>query len=71
MACHDCSKYSLAFTVLSAFKFEPIHDIGNPNLVIGTKVTVLQMADFGGYIPKWLLKKLVPKALGEFMDDYA
>jgi len=56
-----------AITVFSAFKFEPVHDAAGK--VIGTKTILISVSEFGGTIPKFLVKKHTPKELNEFVED--
>ena len=65
----DLKGLSLALTVFSAFKFEPVFDKADPSKVIGTKTILISVSDFGGSIPQYLIKKFTPKELKEFLDD--
>ena len=66
---NDLKGLSLALTVFSAFKFEPIFDKADSTKVIGTKTILISVSDFGGSIPQYLIKKFTPKELKEFLDD--
>lgn len=65
---HDCSKYTLAFTHLAFLKFDPI--INELGVVTGTKSTFMSITDYGGSLPKRLLKSLAPKGFTEFYDEF-
>ena len=56
-----------AITVFSAFKFDPVHDAAGK--VIGTKTILISVSEFGGTIPKFLVKKHTPRELNEFIED--
>jgi len=52
-----------ATTILGAFKYTPVLD--KDGKVIGTEIFHSMAQDLGGSIPKFLIKKMIPKVLPE------
>jgi hypothetical protein len=66
----ECGALNDTTTVLSCFKFSPLHEDTNDSAkVTGTRVIVISCTDLRG-MPKWVLNNFVPKAFDEFIDDF-
>ena len=63
---NDLEGSALAKTIISGHWWMPIIEEGQ---VVGTKAIYLNQSDFGGNIPKWLVRQFVPKAIIETYDS--
>ena len=63
----EFKKYSIAHCNISGFKFAPVYDTHDANLIVGTSVVFMSESDFGGSMPKWFIQKFTP---GGLFDSY-
>ncbi len=63
----EFKKYSIAHCNISGFKFAPVYDTQDANLIVGTSVVFMSESDFGGSMPKWFIQKFTP---GGLFDSY-
>ena len=57
---------TLAHGYILGYKFNPIFD---GDSIVGTNIVFVSEADLAGSIPKFVIKKVQPKVMSEYLHD--